>query len=297
MYQEPTMTDVSRQGFRLIHRLRVRWAEVDLQRIVFNPHYLMYIDTAFTEYWRAMAIPYELIPQALGGDLYVKKSTLEYHGSARLDDLLDIGVQCARIGNSSMIFRAGIFRNEALLVSGEMVYVFADPATQTSKPVPDELRGLLQSYEAGVSPLEVRVGGWADVGAQARVLRRQVFVDELAIAHGLDFDAADDTAVHALVCNRLGHALATGRLVRQQPALARIARVAVDRTMRSTGLGRQVMQALMQLAAERGDTRVVLQSQCSAEGFYTRLGFMPIGEPYEEAGIPHIDMARPLASL
>ena len=146
------MTDVSRQGFRLIHRLRVRWAEVDLQRIVFNPHYLMYIDTAFTEYWRAMAIPYELIPQALGGDLYVKKSTLEYHGSARLDDLLDIGVQCARIGNSSMIFRAGIFRNEALLVSGEMVYVFADPATQTSKPVPDESRGLLQSYEAGVSP-------------------------------------------------------------------------------------------------------------------------------------------------
>jgi len=291
------MTEVSRQDFRLIHRLRVRWAEVDLQRIVFNPHYLMYVDTAFTEYWRAMAIPYELIPQTLGGDLYVKKSTLEYHGSARLDDLLDIGIQCARVGNSSLLFRAGIFRNEMLLVSAEMVYVFADPATQTSRPVPQSLRDLLQSYEAGASPMDIRVGDWAELGAQARALRQQVFVDELAIDHGLAQDSADENAVHALVCNRMGLPLATGRLVREGPALARIARVAVTRTMRSTGFGSQVMQALMQLASARGDTRVVLQSQCSAEGFYTRLGFMPIGEPYDEAGIPHIDMARQLGSL
>ncbi len=297
MYQERAMTDFSRQDFRLIHRLRVRWAEVDLQRIVFNPHYLMYIDTAFTEYWRALAIPYELIPQTLGGDLYVKKSTLEYHGSARLDDLLDIGIQCARIGTSSMVFRAGIFRNEVLLVTGELVYVFADPATQKSKPVPDALRKLLQSYEAGVSPMDVRVGGWEEMGARARALRQQVFVDELGIAHGLDHDAADEGAVHALVCNHLGHALATGRLVQEGPALARITRVAVTRSMRSTGFGRQVMQVLMQLAAERGDTRVVLQSQCSAEGFYARLGFMPMGEPYAQAGILHVDMARQLERL
>ena len=45
--------------FRLHHRLRVRWAEVDLQKIVFNPHYLMYVDTAIADYWRAIALPYE----------------------------------------------------------------------------------------------------------------------------------------------------------------------------------------------------------------------------------------------
>ena len=106
------MTQPTRQDFRLVHRLRVRWAEVDLQRIVFNPHYLMYIDTAFTEYWRALAMPYELIPELLGGDLYVKKSTLQYHASARLDDLLDIGVKCERIGNSSLLFGSGIFRGD-----------------------------------------------------------------------------------------------------------------------------------------------------------------------------------------
>ncbi len=50
---------MQRQNFRCMHRLRVRWAEVDMQKVVFNAHYLMYIDTAMSEYWRALALPYE----------------------------------------------------------------------------------------------------------------------------------------------------------------------------------------------------------------------------------------------
>ena len=68
--------------------------------------------------------------------------------------------------------------------------------------------------------------------------------------------------------------------------------MAVTRLMRSTGIGRTMVQALVQLATERGDTQVVLRSQCSAEGFYSRLGFVAVGEPLEEAGIAHVDMAR-----
>lgn len=52
------MPDLARSHFRMMHRLRVRWAEVDLQRIVFNPHHLLYVDTALTECWRVMALPY-----------------------------------------------------------------------------------------------------------------------------------------------------------------------------------------------------------------------------------------------
>ncbi len=291
------MTQPTRQDFRLFHRLRVRWGEVDLQRIVFNPHYLMYIDTAFTEYWRALAIPYEVIPVLLGGDLYVKKSSLEYHGSARLDDLLDIGVKCDRVGNSSMVFGSGIFRGDSLLVTGELIYVFADPATQTSKRVPLALRELLQSYEAGVTSIDVQLGPWTDLGAQAGALRKQVFTIELQIPLDLEHDTEDLSAVHVLVRNRLGQPLGTGRLSRDGPGVARIARVAVDRAMRGTGVGRAVMHSLMRLAAERGDTRVLLRAQCSAGGFYTRLGYVATGDPFEEAGVPHIDMACNLAPL
>ena len=101
--------NMKRQDFRFFHRLRVRWAEVDMQKIVFNAHYLMYFDTAITDYWRALALPYEEAMVQLGGDLYVKKATLEYHGSARFDDRIDVALKCARIGNSSMRFQARSF--------------------------------------------------------------------------------------------------------------------------------------------------------------------------------------------
>ena len=84
---------MTRSDFRLLDPLRVRWAEVDMQRIVFNGHYLMYADTAVAAYWRALAMPYHETMGALGGDLYVRKATVEYLGSARYDDQLDVGVR------------------------------------------------------------------------------------------------------------------------------------------------------------------------------------------------------------
>jgi YbgC/YbaW family acyl-CoA thioester hydrolase len=139
--------------FRFRHRLRVRWAEVDMQKIVFNGHYLMYFDTAVADYWRALALPYEAAMHQLGGDLYVKKASIEYHASAVYDERLDIALRCARIGTSSMQFVGQIERVDGArrepLITGELIYVFADPATQTSKPVPAPLRECLEAFERG----------------------------------------------------------------------------------------------------------------------------------------------------
>ena len=214
------MTKLTRQDFRLMHRLRVRWAEVDQQRIVFNPHYLMYIDTAFTEYWRALAVPYEAIPELLGGDVYVKKSSVEYHGSARLDDLLDVGLKCASVGNSSMIFHGCIFRGDLLLVAAELVYVFADPLKQTSKAVPTALRELLLSYEAGAALIDVQLCPWAEAATLAQALRREVFTDELKITLALDQDAGDTIAVTPWCVTVLGNC--SRRVVcRRRPQMSR----------------------------------------------------------------------------
>ncbi len=109
---------MKRSDFRFLDRLRVRWAEVDMQKIVFNGHYLMYFDTAVAGYWRAMALPYHETMEQLQGDLFVRKATLEYEASAHLDDLLEVGVRCARIGNSSLTFEMGVLRGETLLVRG-----------------------------------------------------------------------------------------------------------------------------------------------------------------------------------
>lgn len=265
-----------------------------MQKIVFNPHYLMYFDTAIGDYWRLLAFPYEAGMHRLGGDLYVKKAGVEYHASARYDDQLDIGLRCERIGNSSLQFRGGVFRGEQLLVEGELIYVYANPATQKSQPVPPVLRELLTDFEAGQAVVDIRLGAWAQLGEAAREVRTEVFLREQQIPVELEWDNDDATALHAVAFNRLGMPVATGRLLQHAPQAARIGRMAVTRVLRGGGLGRELLQALMQAAAQRGDRELMLHAQRSAEGFYAQQGFVVRGQPFDEAGIPHIEMFRRL---
>ena len=283
-----------RQDFRFSHRLRVRWAEVDMQKIVFNAHYLMYFDTAITDYWRAMALPYEATMHQWGGDLYVKKASVEYFASARFDDQLDVMLKCSNIGNSSILFTGALFRADELLVTTELIYVFANPATQTSQPVPSEFRELLLGFEAGEAMTTVKTGTWDALGKDAAALRVAVFVEEQGIPLEMEWDGADKTSLHAVAYNWLGVPLATGRLLQMEVVggikASKIGRMAVNRVMRGSKLGRDVLHTLMAAAKARGDDEIVLHAQRSAENFYARLGFTPRGEPFDEASIPHQEM-------
>ena len=285
---------MKRQDFRFAHRLRVRWVEVDMQQIVFNGHYLMYFDTAVTDYWRSLAMPYAATMHQLGGDLYVKKASVEYHASAEMDDFLDVCMRCDRVGNSSMTFVGAIFRGDELLITSELVYVYADPVAKKSQPVPPALRELLESYERGEDMVQLHLGRWHDLQKLASPLRTEVFVEEQKVPAEMEWDEADHTALHCVAVNRMGMVLATGRLLEHAPGVARIGRMAVKKQMRGTDLGRRVLHALMDAARERGDRQVVLHAQCSAEGFYKRSGFAPHGAVFEEAGIAHIEMVRDL---
>jgi YbgC/YbaW family acyl-CoA thioester hydrolase len=289
------MTDsLTRSDFRFFHRLRVRWAEVDMQKIVFNAHYLMYFDTAIADYWRAMALPYEEAMRSLGGDLYVRKATIEFGASARVDDVLDVGMKCVRVGNSSIVFHGGLCRGEELLVSCELIYVFADPATQASRPVPQALRASFDAFEAGEPMHEIATGPWSTLREGASDVRRAVFIDEQRIPEALEWDEHDEAALHAVVRNRLGQVIATGRLVAEGAGVGRIGRLAVHRALRGEGHGAAVLHALEEAARARGDRALTMHAQCSAQAFYARLGYEPDGERFEEAGIAHIEMRRVL---
>ncbi len=139
---------MAKHEFRFIYRLRVRWAEVDRQGIVFNGHYLTYFDVGITEYYRELGYPY---PDGLaqhGTDLYVRKAEVEYHASAEYDDELDICVRVERLGRSSFDFRVEIHRADRMLVSGKVVYVNADPIARKAAPLPDFLRDAIQAFES-----------------------------------------------------------------------------------------------------------------------------------------------------
>jgi YbgC/YbaW family acyl-CoA thioester hydrolase len=224
------MSDNStRASFRFFHRLRVRWAEVDLQKIVFNPHYLMYVDTALADYWRALALPYEQSLRAMGGDLFVRKSTLEFHASAVYDDVLDVGLRCARIGNSSLTLVSGIFRGDQLLVGAELVYVFADPVAKVSLPVPQVLRDLLTQFEQGQSPVRAVQGDWQSLREAVCSLRPT--------------QPQDADAQHCVLYNAMNEAIACGRL--QKLADAQVKGLFVSPLLRGAGWSRVVRQHLM----------------------------------------------------
>ena len=285
---------MDRIDFRFAERLRVRWAEIDAQKIVFNGHYLMYFDTAIAGYWRAMALPYHEAMSALEGDLYVRKATLEYLGSARYDDSLNVGVRCQRIGNSSIQFECGVFRNGELLVSGELIYVFADPTTQTSRPVPEALREAMNAYESGAEMLTLRLGSWAEVEADARAVRTEVFIDEQGISPELEWDANDTLAVHAVAYNRLGMPLGTARALTDAKGCFRIGRLAVTASLRNAGIGARLLDRLIVAVQAQGARQIVLSAQTSAVSFYSRAGFTQQGDVFHEAGIAHIEMVRSL---
>ena len=283
--------------FRFSHRLRVRWAEVDMQKIVFNAHYLMYFDTAISDYWRALGLPYVAAMAQLGGDLYVKKASLEYHGSAAFDDVLQVALKCQRIGTSSITFVGAVFRGAELLVTGEIIYVFANPVAQTSQPVPSALRLVLTAFEDGQTPVTVTLGAWTALEQQAARVRTAVFVQEQGIPADVEWDLADLTALHAVATNGLGQVVGTARLVRQAAGVAHVARIgrmAVTRALRGAGLGQQLLQALEAAAAARGDSEVRLHAQHSAQGFYERMGYAVRGPVFEEVGIPHVEMVKRL---
>ncbi len=287
-----------RQDFRFSSRMRVRWAEVDLQKIVFNAHYLMYFDTAISDYWRAMAIPYEETMHHWGGDLYVKKASVEYFASARYEDQLDVMLKCVKVGNSSVVFHGAIFRSDQLLVTCELIYVYASPATQTSQPVPAAFRELLTAFEAGEPMTAIKTGDVHALGADAFVIREDVFVNEQGFALEIEKDAYDATSVHAVAYNRLGKPLATGRLLPTSLVdgvkTSKIGRMAVHRVMRGSKLGRDILSTLVAAAKARGDEQVKLGSQWNAQNFYAKQGFTAQGEPFDDEGMPHIEMVKKL---
>lgn len=136
----------------------------------------------------------------------------------------------------------------------------------------------------------VRLARWRDDAASLRAIREAVFIVEQAIPASLEWDAADAACLHALAEDDAGAPVGCARLLGD----GSIGRVAVLAPWRGRGVGDALMRALIDAARAAGHPRVTLHAQVHACGFYARLGFVAVGDDYEEAGIPHRTMARAL---
>ena len=161
-------------------------------------------------------------------------------------------------------------------------------------PVPQVLRETMLGFEEGQTVTTLETGHWSTLKDKAQPVRTQVFVQEQGIDAKEEWDTADVDAVHAVVSNRFDHPLGTARLLKKSPGVAQIGRMAVVRVMRGSGLGGQLLNALVDIAKARDEKEVHLHAQTSAQAFYAREGFVPVGEPFEEVGIAHIEMRKVL---
>ena len=119
--------------------LRVRYAECDLQGVVFNSHYLAYLDVTMTELWRSAVGGYrEMVDK--GVDMVVAEARLRFHASARFDDELRLEAVVAELGNTSIHTRHQIHRGTELLVDADMRHVMVDLKTLEKTPIPGWLR-------------------------------------------------------------------------------------------------------------------------------------------------------------
>lgn len=121
-------------------------------------------------------------------------------------------------------------------------------------------------------------------------IRRQVFQIEQGVDAELEFDDLDKEAVHVLVTVG-GKAVACGRLLKESDTdCFRIGRVAVLKEERGRQYGDFVVRMLVDRAFQAGAKEIVLGSQLYAVDFYRKIGFVPFGEEYLDAGIKHIPM-------
>jgi hypothetical protein len=140
------------------------WAEIDMQRIVFNAHYLTYFDTAITDYWRALALPYDDAMHTLGGEPYLKKVTRIPRLCSRRRHADDRHA-LLRVGNSSMLFEAAFAASNcwcraSWFTSCRPREPAADPGACEAARTVCRIRGR-REHDAGSA------GVWQDLGDRA----------------------------------------------------------------------------------------------------------------------------------
>lgn len=118
------------------HQVRVRYADCDMQGVVYNSHYLTFVDDAFDCWLRSLDPRFE----DHGWEVMLKRAEIEWHAPARLAETIDVDVEVTRWGTTSMGvgFRGAVGDRHVFDVT--IAYVVVDAQDYRPLPIPDELR-------------------------------------------------------------------------------------------------------------------------------------------------------------
>lgn len=141
---------MARSDFAFVHRIRVRYGEVDPQQVVFNARYLDYADIGVTEYWRAIRAAGLWRDDII--ECHVARAEVLFRKPVRADEEIDILVRTARFGNTSMTTLVeihGAGAAEDLRAEITLVAVHIDLADHRPRVIPAAVRTALEAFDRG----------------------------------------------------------------------------------------------------------------------------------------------------
>jgi predicted GNAT family N-acyltransferase len=141
----------------------------------------------------------------------------------------------------------------------------------------------------------VTVADYAKAFPEIRAIRAAVFQVEQGVSEELEFDGKDETATHLLARSTSNQqAIGTARIRFLSQNQAKIERLAVLKEARGSGAGQALMEAAIAFLADQGVAEALIHAQAYLQAFYEKLGFVPEGDIFDEAGIPHLKMRKRL---
>lgn len=126
-------------------------------------------------------------------------------------------------------------------------------------------------------------------------IRKKVFVDEQGVPLEDEFDPFDtlDGQCEHVLAYYDGQPVGTGR-VRAVEGMGKLERICILEPYRKFGIGKKIISALEDIAANKGLQQVKLHGQTHAKGFYEKLGYRAASAEFMEDGIPHYLMIKAL---
>jgi len=129
----------TRADFRVFRPLQTRWMDNDVYGHVNNVVYYSYFDTAVNGWlMEATGLDIRQLP-AIG---VVAETGCRYFSELSFPDAIDAGLRIERLGNTSIVYRVGLFRGAAMdaCAAGRFVHVYVDAATRKPVPIPEAIR-------------------------------------------------------------------------------------------------------------------------------------------------------------
>jgi len=131
------------------YNFRIRYSEVDAQKIVYNSHYLTFLDVSIFEFFDDIGFNQEEYIEKTNNEFHTVRAVVEYKAPATLGDTIEVLTRIKKIGNSSITFEQEMYLlgSNKLIATGEIIWVNTNQDKMKPVNIPDILRNLLKEYQ------------------------------------------------------------------------------------------------------------------------------------------------------